>query len=72
MAKFNDVMTLFNAKWDITLPLHTDKPATATASDYHVKDCSPQQGCGVRVGVVESELEGILGGVGVGKNVPIQ
>jgi hypothetical protein len=28
------------------------------------------QGCGVGVGVVESESEGILGGVGVGKNVP--
>jgi hypothetical protein len=31
-----------------------------------------EQGCGVGVGVeaAESESEGILGGVGVGKNVP--
>jgi hypothetical protein len=40
------------------------------------KEGSTMQGCGVRVGVAESESEGILGGVGVGvgvgvgKNVP--
>jgi hypothetical protein len=29
---------------------------------------SQEQGCGVGVGVMESESEGILGGVGVGRN----
>jgi hypothetical protein len=37
-----------------------------------VDDTPINQGCGVEVavGVVESESERILGGVGVGKNVP--
>jgi hypothetical protein len=41
---------------------------------YDPITCSFLQGCGVRVGVVdlESESEGILGGVGVGRNFYVE